>query len=61
MAKRDDIPKADPTGIEPLIKRLKQSNIGGFHISCVNGHNARDNFRGKDRSWPSLKKSSMNF
>jgi hypothetical protein len=24
---RDDIPKTDPTGLEPLIKRLKQSNI----------------------------------
>ncbi len=27
MAKRDDIPKIDPSEIEALIKRLKQSNI----------------------------------
>ena len=33
----------------------------GFHIRCVNGHNARSNFRGKDRLWLSLKKSSTNF
>lgn len=27
MAKRDDIPKTDPSDIEALIQRLKQSNI----------------------------------
>jgi hypothetical protein len=27
MAKRDDIPKTDPSEIEALIKRLNQSNI----------------------------------
>jgi hypothetical protein len=27
MAKRDDIPKTDPSEIEALIQRLKQSNI----------------------------------
>src|SRR5262245_63383441 len=33
----------------------------GFHKKCVNGHNAWNNFRGKDRLWLSRKKSSMNF
>jgi hypothetical protein len=27
MARRDDIPKTDPSEIEALIQRLKQSNI----------------------------------
>jgi hypothetical protein len=27
MAKRDDIPKTDPSEIEALIQRLKQSNL----------------------------------
>jgi chorismate mutase len=27
MAKRDDIPKTDPSDIEALIQRLKQSNL----------------------------------
>jgi hypothetical protein len=30
MAKRDDIPKTDPSEIEALIKRLKQSDIEVF-------------------------------
>jgi hypothetical protein len=30
MAKRDDIPKTDPSGIEAPIKRLNQSNIEVF-------------------------------
>jgi hypothetical protein len=33
----------------------------GFQENGVNGHNARDNFRGKDRLWLSQKKSSTNF
>jgi hypothetical protein len=27
MARRDDIPKTDPSKIEALIQRLKQSNL----------------------------------
>jgi hypothetical protein len=33
----------------------------GFQKKRVNGHNARNNFRGKDRLWLSGKKSSMNI
>jgi hypothetical protein len=32
MAKRNGIPKTDPSEIEALIRRLKQSNIGALAV-----------------------------
>jgi hypothetical protein len=35
MARRDDIPKTDPSAIEALIQRLKQSNIDPHDAQLV--------------------------
>ena len=48
-----------------FVARLLLSHLDswnrGFQKKRVNGHNARNNFRGKDRLWPSQKKFSTNF